>query len=42
MNKKLKRGLYYTCKECEVEVNRKGHLTKPHETVVAENVKKRF
>ena len=23
---------YYTCKECEDEVNRKGHLTKPRET----------
>ena len=24
---------YYTCKECEDKVNRKGHLTKPREAV---------
>ena len=24
---------YYTCKECEEEVNRKGHLTKLQEAV---------
>ena len=24
---------YYTCKQREVEVNRKGHLTKLHEAV---------
>ena len=30
---------YYTCKECEDEVNRKGLLIKPQETVHVENVK---
>ena len=29
---------YYTCKGCEDEVNRKGHLTKPQEAVHVENV----
>ena len=31
---------YYTCKECEDEVNRKGHLTNPQEADPVENVKK--
>ena len=26
-----KRSEYYTCNECEDEVNRKGHLTKSQE-----------
>ena len=30
---------YYTCKECEDEVNRKGHLTKLQEAVHVDNVK---
>ena len=30
---------YYTCKECEDEVNRKGHLTKLQEVVHVDNVK---
>ena len=30
---------YYTCKECEEEVNRKGHLTKLQEVVHVDNVK---
>ena len=30
---------YYTCKECEEEVNRKGHLTKLREVVHVDNVK---
>ena len=29
---------YYTCKECEDEVNRKGHLTKLQEAVHVDNV----
>ena len=33
---------YYTCKECEDEVNRKGHLTKHQEAVHVENVKNNF
>ena len=33
---------YYTCKGCEDEVNRKGHLTKPQEEVHVENVTKDF
>ena len=28
---------YYTCKECEDEVNRKGHLTKLQEAVHVDN-----
>ena len=30
---------YYTCRECEDEVNRKGHLTKLQEAVHVDNVK---
>ena len=30
---------YYTCKECEDEVNRKGHLTKLQKAVHVDNVK---
>ena len=30
---------YYTCKECEDEANRKGHLTKLQEAVHVDNVK---
>ena len=30
---------YYSCKECEDEVNRKGHLTKLQEAVHVKNVK---
>ena len=30
---------YYTCKKCEDEVNREGHLTKLHEAVHVDNVK---
>ena len=30
---------YYTCKECEDEVNRKGHLTKLQEAVHVDNIK---
>ena len=30
---------YYTFKECEDEVNRKGHLTKLQEAVHVDNVK---
>ena len=30
---------YYTCKQREVEVNRKGHLTKLQEAVHVDNVK---
>ena len=30
---------YYTCKECEDKVNRKGHLMKPQETFHVDNVK---
>ena len=38
-----KKGVeYYTCKGCEDEVNRKGHLTKPQEAVNVENVKNDF
>ena len=33
---------YYTCKGCEDEVNRKGHLTRPQEAVHVENVKNDF
>ena len=33
---------YYTCKGCEDEVNRKGHLMKPQEEVYVENVKNDF
>ena len=31
---------YYTCKECEDEVNRKGHLTKLQEAVHMDNFRK--
>ena len=34
-----KRLKYYTCKECEDEANRKGHLTKLQEEVHVDNVK---
>ena len=30
---------YHTCKECEDEVNRKGHLTKIQEAVHVDNIK---
>ena len=30
---------YYTSKECEDKVNRKGHLMKPQETFHVDNVK---
>ena len=30
---------YYTSKECEGKVNRKGHLMKPQETFHVDNVK---
>ena len=30
---------YHTCKECEDEVNRKGHLTKLQEAVHVDNFK---
>ena len=33
---------YYTCKGCEDEVNRKGHLMKPPDAVHVENVKNEF
>ena len=29
---------YYTCKECDDEGNRKGHLTKPQEAVHVEMI----
>ena len=32
----------YTCKECEDEINRKGHFTKPQDVVDVENVKNDF
>ena len=36
----IKKGSkYYTCKECEDEVIRKGHLTKLQENVNVDNVK---
>ena len=31
---------YYTCKKCEDEVNRKGHLTKLQEAVHMDNFRK--
>ena len=33
---------YYTCKGCEDEVNRKGHLTKPQKAVYVEIDKNNF
>ena len=36
----IKKGSkYYTCKECEDEVIRKGHLTKLQKAVHVDNVK---
>ena len=29
---------YYTCKECEDKLNRKGHLTRPQEAVHVERI----
>ena len=33
---------YHTCKGCEDEVNRKGHLTKPQKAVYVEIEKNNF
>ena len=38
----VKSGEYYTCRECEDEVNRKGHHTNPKDAVHMENVKNKF
>ena len=39
LNRSEKWSEYYTCKECEDEVNRIGHLTKLQEAVHVDNVK---